>query len=163
MASHCELQLDPIIGRVHQILLGPQISGNASPALSYFVGRHRRTDSSGTARSRLRRALSGLTETFAILAPDIAAGRAAPPIGDAVRVEIDDFLTGLSGARQAIDYEKPFLSVALLLPRPILLMLTPMVDTHLWRLRKKLGKYANQYIEASDVGYRFRPAAPPTG
>jgi DNA-binding response OmpR family regulator len=48
-------------------------------------------------------------------------------------------------------------------PRPDLLMLTPMVDTHVWRLRKKLGKYANQYIEASGVGYSFRPAALPRG
>ena len=49
-------------------------------------------------------------------------------------------------------------------PRPILLMLTPMVDVHLWRLRKKLGKYAYQYIEAvMGVGYRFRPAVPTGG
>jgi two-component system, OmpR family, KDP operon response regulator KdpE len=46
-------------------------------------------------------------------------------------------------------------------PQPILLMLTPLVDVHLWRLRKKLGKYANQYIEAvAGVGYRFRPFLP---
>jgi two-component system, OmpR family, KDP operon response regulator KdpE len=46
-------------------------------------------------------------------------------------------------------------------PQPILLMLTPLVDVHLWRLRKKLGKYANQYIEAvTGVGYRFRPFLP---
>jgi len=32
-------------------------------------------------------------------------------------------------------------------PRPTLLILTPTVDVHLWRLRKKLGKYADQYIE----------------
>jgi DNA-binding response OmpR family regulator len=44
-------------------------------------------------------------------------------------------------------------------PRPILLELTGPVDVHIWRLGKKLGKYANQYIEASEVGYRFRPAA----
>jgi DNA-binding response OmpR family regulator len=44
-------------------------------------------------------------------------------------------------------------------PGPILLMLTPMVDAHVWRLRKKLGKYANQYIETVvGGGYRFRPA-----
>jgi DNA-binding response OmpR family regulator len=46
-------------------------------------------------------------------------------------------------------------------PRPDLLMLTSMVDTHLWRQRKKLGKYANQYIEASGVRYRFRLAVLP--
>ena len=46
-------------------------------------------------------------------------------------------------------------------PQPILLMLTPLVDVHLWRLRKKLGKYANQCIEAvTGVGYRFRPFLP---
>jgi two-component system KDP operon response regulator KdpE len=48
-------------------------------------------------------------------------------------------------------------------PRPILLKLTGPVDVHIWRLRKKLGKYANQYIEASGVGYRFRPAVLPMG
>ena len=43
-------------------------------------------------------------------------------------------------------------------PRPTLLTLTPIVDAHVWRLRKKLGKYAYQYIEAiKGVGYRFRP------
>ena len=46
-------------------------------------------------------------------------------------------------------------------PGPILLMLSPMVDAHVWRLRKKLGKYANQYIEASGVRYRFRLAVLP--
>jgi DNA-binding response OmpR family regulator len=49
-------------------------------------------------------------------------------------------------------------------PRPTLLMLTPTVDAHLWRLRKKLGKYADQYIETVvGVGYRFRPAVLPKG
>ena len=48
-------------------------------------------------------------------------------------------------------------------PRPILLKLTGPVDVHIWRLRKKLGKYASQYIEASGAGCRFRPAAPPKG
>ena len=49
-------------------------------------------------------------------------------------------------------------------PRPILLMLTPTVDVHLWRLRKKLGKYADEYIETVvGVGYSFRPPAPPRG
>jgi DNA-binding response OmpR family regulator len=47
-------------------------------------------------------------------------------------------------------------------PRPILLMLTPTVDAHLWRLRKKLGSYAGQYIETViGVGYRFRPLRGP--
>ena len=47
-------------------------------------------------------------------------------------------------------------------PRPILLMLTPTVDAHLWRLRKKLGTYAGQYIETViGVGYRFRPTPGP--
>ena len=46
--------------------------------------------------------------------------------------------------------------------RPTLLMLTPMVDAHAWRLRKKLGKYAQRYIETVvGAGYRFRPAAGP--
>jgi DNA-binding response OmpR family regulator len=36
--------------------------------------------------------------------------------------------------------------------RPILLKLTGPLDVHLWRLRKKLGKYGNRYIEASGVG-----------
>ena len=46
-------------------------------------------------------------------------------------------------------------------PQPILLMLTPLVAMHLWRLRKKLGKYAYDYIEAvTDFGYRFRPFPP---
>ena len=49
-------------------------------------------------------------------------------------------------------------------PRPILLMLTPTVDVHLRRLRKKLGKYADQYIETVvGVGYRFQPATLPKG
>ena len=49
-------------------------------------------------------------------------------------------------------------------PRPDLLTLTPMVDTHLWRLRKKLGRYAYQYIEAvGGFGYRFRPLLGPLG
>jgi DNA-binding response OmpR family regulator len=43
-------------------------------------------------------------------------------------------------------------------PRRALLMLTPTVDVHLWRLRKKLGVYADQYLETVvDVGCRFRP------
>ena len=46
-------------------------------------------------------------------------------------------------------------------PRPNLLMLTPMVHTHLWRLRRKLGVYA-EYIETvPGVGYRFRPLPGP--
>ena len=47
-------------------------------------------------------------------------------------------------------------------PRPMFLMLTPTVDAHLWRQRKKLGKYAHQYIETvHGVGYRFRPLPGP--
>ena len=47
-------------------------------------------------------------------------------------------------------------------PRRVLLMLTPTVDVHLWRLRKRLGKYADQYIETVvGVGYRFRPVPGP--
>ena len=43
-------------------------------------------------------------------------------------------------------------------PRPILLRLTGALDVHLWRLRKKLGKYGNKYIETvTGIGYRFRP------
>ena len=43
-------------------------------------------------------------------------------------------------------------------PRSILLKLTGPLDAHLWRLRKKLGKYGNQYIETvTGIGYRFRP------
>jgi DNA-binding response OmpR family regulator len=46
--------------------------------------------------------------------------------------------------------------------RPTLLMLTPMVDAHLWRLREKLGIYANWCIETVvGVGYHFRPAPRP--
>jgi DNA-binding response OmpR family regulator len=46
-------------------------------------------------------------------------------------------------------------------PRSILLKLTGPLDVHLWRLRKKLGKYGNQYIETvTDIGYRFRPFLP---
>ena len=49
-----------------------------------------------------------------------------------------------------------------IVPRPILLMLTPTVDADLWRLRKKLGTYAGQYIETViGVGYRFRPTPGP--
>ena len=45
-----------------------------------------------------------------------------------------------------------------IVPRSILLTLTPTVDAHVWRLQKKLGKYAYQYIEeVGVVGYRFRP------
>jgi len=47
-------------------------------------------------------------------------------------------------------------------PRVILLTVTPMVDAHLWRLRKKLGKYAYQYIQTVyGTGYRFRPLSGP--
>jgi DNA-binding response OmpR family regulator len=46
-------------------------------------------------------------------------------------------------------------------PRPILLKLTGPLDVHLWRLRKKLGIYADQYIETvTGIGYRFRPILP---
>jgi DNA-binding response OmpR family regulator len=46
-----------------------------------------------------------------------------------------------------------------IVPRPDLLMLTPMVDTHLWRLRRKLGIYFDRHIETVlGVGYRFRPS-----
>ena len=49
-----------------------------------------------------------------------------------------------------------------IVPRPILLMLTPTVNVHLWRLRKKLGRYADHYIETvPEVGYRFRPLPGP--
>ena len=49
-----------------------------------------------------------------------------------------------------------------IVPRPILLTLTPTVDAHVWRLQKKLGKYAYQYIEeVGVVGYRFRPTPEP--
>ena len=46
-------------------------------------------------------------------------------------------------------------------PRSILLKLTGPVDVHLWRLRKKLGRYGNKYIETvTGIGYRFRPFQP---
>ena len=46
-------------------------------------------------------------------------------------------------------------------PRSILLKLTGPLDVHLWRLRKKLGVYADQYIETvTGIGYRFRPFLP---
>ena len=49
-----------------------------------------------------------------------------------------------------------------IVPRPTLLMLTPTVDVHFWRLRKKLGIYADHYIETVvGVGYRFRPMPEP--
>jgi DNA-binding response OmpR family regulator len=49
-----------------------------------------------------------------------------------------------------------------IVPRPTLLMLTPTMDVHLWRLRKKLGIYADHYIETVvGVGYRFRPMPEP--
>ena len=49
-----------------------------------------------------------------------------------------------------------------IVPRPILLMLTPTVDVHLWRLRRKLGVYADRYIETvGGAGYRFRPGPEP--
>ena len=49
-----------------------------------------------------------------------------------------------------------------IVPRPILLTLTPTVDAHVWRLQKKLGKYAYQYIETVvGVGDRFQPAPRP--
>jgi len=47
-------------------------------------------------------------------------------------------------------------------PRRVLLMLTPTVNVHLRRLRKKLGVYADQYIETvCGTGYRFRPVPGP--
>ena len=43
-------------------------------------------------------------------------------------------------------------------PRPILLMLTRKVDMHIKGLRRKLGAYADQYLETVfGVGYLFRP------
>ena len=43
-------------------------------------------------------------------------------------------------------------------PRRTLLMVTPMVDVHLWRLRRKLGIYFDRHIETViGVGYRFLP------
>jgi DNA-binding response OmpR family regulator len=46
-------------------------------------------------------------------------------------------------------------------PRSILLKLTGPLDVHLWRLRKKLGKYGDKYIETvTGIGYRFRPFLP---
>ena len=46
-------------------------------------------------------------------------------------------------------------------PRSILLKVTGPLDVRLWRLRKKLGKYGNQYIETvTGIGYRFRPFQP---
>jgi DNA-binding response OmpR family regulator len=43
-------------------------------------------------------------------------------------------------------------------PRPLLLMRTRTVDLHIRRLGRKLGTYADQYIETvHGVGYRFRP------
>jgi DNA-binding response OmpR family regulator len=42
-------------------------------------------------------------------------------------------------------------------PRPILLMLTPTMDMHLSRLRQKVGTYFDRHIETViGVGYRFR-------
>jgi DNA-binding response OmpR family regulator len=47
-------------------------------------------------------------------------------------------------------------------PRRTLLMVTPTVDVHLWRLRRKLGIYFDRHIETViGVGYRFQPAFPP--
>jgi DNA-binding response OmpR family regulator len=49
-----------------------------------------------------------------------------------------------------------------IVPRPILLKLTGTVDLQLWRLRRKLARYRDHYIETVvGVGYRFRPAAEP--
>ena len=46
-------------------------------------------------------------------------------------------------------------------PRAILLTLTRRVDMHIKGLRRKLGAYADQYIETVfKVGYRFRPPLP---
>jgi DNA-binding response OmpR family regulator len=46
-------------------------------------------------------------------------------------------------------------------PQPILLKLTGPAEAHIWRLRKKLGKYANQYLETvTGIGYRFPPFLP---
>ena len=43
-------------------------------------------------------------------------------------------------------------------PRAILLRLTRKVDMHIKGLRRKLGVYADQYIETVvGAGYRFRP------
>jgi len=45
-------------------------------------------------------------------------------------------------------------------PRAILVTLTRKVDMHIKGLRRKLGVYADAYIEAvHGVGYRFRPAS----
>jgi two-component system phosphate regulon response regulator PhoB len=40
-------------------------------------------------------------------------------------------------------------------------MLTPTVDVHLRRLRKKLGMYSKYIETVPGVGYRFRPMPGP--
>lgn len=50
-----------------------------------------------------------------------------------------------------------------IVPRPLLLMRTRTADMHIRRLGKKLGVYADQYIETVlGVGYRFRPTVRPS-
>ena len=47
-------------------------------------------------------------------------------------------------------------------PRPLLLTRIRTADMNIRRLRKKLGKYADHYIElVPGVGYRFRPRPGP--
>ena len=47
-------------------------------------------------------------------------------------------------------------------PRRTLLMVTPTVDAHIRRLRRKLGMYFDRHIErVYGTGYRFRPAFRP--
>jgi DNA-binding response OmpR family regulator len=44
-------------------------------------------------------------------------------------------------------------------PRPVLLVLTRAVDMHIRQLQRRLGEYASLYIErVVGIGYRFRPA-----
>jgi two-component system response regulator ResD len=42
-------------------------------------------------------------------------------------------------------------------PRRVLLMLTPTMDVHLRQLRKKLGMYSKYIETVIGTGYRFRP------
>jgi DNA-binding response OmpR family regulator len=100
-----------------------------------------------------------------------------PYADEHLRIEFDQQTAVLDGARMTLtrkEYDLLALLVAHageIIPREALLMRvwgygaeirTRTLDVHVRRLRKKLGSYADQYIETIfGIGYRFQPYRAP--
>ena len=103
-----------------------------------------------------------------------AAGKSIPPYRDEhLKIDFDQGTALLDDGRMALT-RKEYALLALLvehageiIPREALLMQvwgyggevkTRTLDVHVRRLRKKLGRFAEQYIETIfGIGYRFQP------